>query len=48
MIVNIVVSQVQALRFGIASAMVFVIVGLILVLVISLRRAAKLDKVYGV
>ena len=48
MIVSVVVSQVQALRFGIGSAMVFVIVLLILVLVIFLRKAARLDKVYGV
>jgi ABC-type spermidine/putrescine transport system permease subunit I len=48
MIVSVVVSQIQALRFGIGSAMVFVIVLLILVLVIFLRKAARLDKVYGV
>jgi spermidine/putrescine transport system permease protein len=48
MIVNVVVSQVQALRFGIASAMAFVIVALILGLVLALRRAASLERVFGV
>lgn len=48
MIVNIVVSQVQALRFGVASAMAFVIVALILCLVLVLRRAARLERVFGV
>ena len=48
MIVNIVVSQVQALRFGVASAMAFVIVALILCLVVVLRRAARLERVFGV
>lgn len=48
MIVNVVVSQFQALRFGVGSAMVFVIMTLILVLVLALRRAAKLERIYGV
>jgi len=48
MIVNVVVSQVQALRFGIASAMAFVMVALILGLVLALRRAARLERVFGV
>jgi spermidine/putrescine transport system permease protein len=48
LIVNVVVSQIQALRFGVGSAMVFVIIGLILALVLVLRRAANLEKVYGV
>src|ERR1700730_8610082 len=48
MIVNIVVSQVQALRFGVASAMAFVIVALTLGLVLALRRAARLERVFGV
>lgn len=47
MIVNVIVSQIQALRFGIGSAMVFVLVGLILLLVLGLRKAAKLEKIYG-
>ncbi len=47
MIVNVVVSQVQALRFGVASAMAFVIVALILGLVLALRRAARLERVFG-
>jgi spermidine/putrescine transport system permease protein len=48
MIVNVVVSQVQALRFGIASAMAFVIVALILGLVLALSKAARLERVFGV
>jgi spermidine/putrescine transport system permease protein len=48
MIVNIVVSQFQALRFGIGSAMVFVITALALCLVLALRRMARLEKVFGV
>ena len=47
MIVNVIVSQIQALRFGIGSAMVFVLVGLILLLVVALRKAARLEKIYG-
>jgi spermidine/putrescine transport system permease protein len=48
MIVNIVVSQFQALRFGVGSAMVFVITALALCLVLALRRMARLEKVFGV
>jgi ABC-type spermidine/putrescine transport system permease subunit I len=48
MIVNVVVSQFRALRFGVGSAMVFVIAALILVVILLLRRAAKLEKIYGV
>src|SRR5947207_3522058 len=48
MIVNIVVSQFQALRFGVGSAMVFVITALALCLVLGLRRMARLEKVFGV
>jgi ABC-type spermidine/putrescine transport system permease subunit I len=47
MIVNVIVSQIQALRFGIGSAMVFILVGLILSLVVVLRKAARLEKIYG-
>jgi ABC-type spermidine/putrescine transport system permease subunit I len=47
MIVNVIVSQIQALRFGIGSAMVFVLIGLILVMVMALRKAARLEKIYG-
>jgi ABC-type spermidine/putrescine transport system permease subunit I len=47
MIVNIIVSQIQALRFGIGSAMVFVLVALILLMVLALRKAARLEKIYG-
>ena len=47
MIVNIIVSQIQALRFGIGSAMVVVLVALILLLVMALRRSARLEKIYG-
>jgi spermidine/putrescine transport system permease protein len=47
MIVNVVVSQIQALRFGVGSAMVFVLAGLILCLVLGLRRAARLEEVFG-
>jgi spermidine/putrescine transport system permease protein len=48
MIVNVVVSQFQALRFGIGSAMVFVITALALTLLLALRRVARLEKVFGV
>jgi ABC-type spermidine/putrescine transport system permease subunit I len=48
MIVNVVVSQFQALRFGIGSAMVFVITALSLILLLALRRVARLEKVFGV
>jgi len=48
MIVNVIVSQFQALRFGIGSAMVFVLAGLALALVLLLRRVARLEKVFGV
>jgi ABC-type spermidine/putrescine transport system permease subunit I len=47
MIVNVIVSQIQALRFGIGSAMVFVLVLFILLMVIGLRRMARLEKIYG-
>jgi ABC-type spermidine/putrescine transport system permease subunit I len=47
MIVNIIVSQIQALRFGIGSAMVFVLVALIMLMVMALRKAARLEKIYG-
>jgi spermidine/putrescine transport system permease protein len=47
MIVNVVVSQIQALRFGIGSAMVFVLTGLILCIVLALRRTARLEEVFG-
>ena len=48
MIVNVIVSTFQSLRFGIGSAMVFCLVALILGVILALRRAAKLEKVYGV
>jgi ABC-type sugar transport system permease subunit len=47
MIVNVIVSQIQALRFGIGSAMVVVLVALILALVMVLRRSARLERIYG-
>jgi len=47
MIVNIVVSQFRALRFGVGSAMVFVICAIILALILMLRKAAKLERLYG-
>jgi ABC-type spermidine/putrescine transport system permease subunit I len=47
MIVNIVVSQFQALRFGVGSAMVFVIAGLALFMIVSLQRMAKLEEIFG-
>jgi ABC-type spermidine/putrescine transport system permease subunit I len=47
MIVNVIVSQIQALRFGIGSAMVFVLVALILLMVMALRKSARLEKIYG-
>jgi len=48
MIVNVIVSQFRALRFGAGAAMVFVVAALILALILALRRGAKLEKVYGV
>jgi spermidine/putrescine transport system permease protein len=47
LIVNVVVSQFQALRFGVGSAMVFVIAGLTLALILALRRVAKLEEIFG-
>jgi len=47
MIVNVVVSQFHALRFGIGAAMVFVITALALGLLLGLRRLARLEKVFG-
>ncbi len=47
LIVNIVVSQLRALRFGIAAAMTFVIAGLVLVLLLALRRVVNLDRVFA-
>jgi spermidine/putrescine transport system permease protein len=47
MIVNVVVSQFQALRFGVGSAMVFVIAALALCLILALRRLAKLEEIFG-
>ena len=47
MIVNVIVSQIQALRFGIGSAMVVVLVALILLMVMALRKSAGLEKIYG-
>ncbi|HKD74967.1 MAG TPA: ABC transporter permease [Ktedonobacterales bacterium] len=48
MIVNVIVSQFQALRFGVGSAMVFVITALALIMLLALRRVARLEKVFGV
>ena len=47
LIVNIVVSQLRALRFGIGAAMTFVIAGLVLVLLLAVRRAVNLERVFG-
>jgi ABC-type spermidine/putrescine transport system permease subunit I len=47
MIVNVVVSQFQALRFGVGSAMVFGIAGFTLCLILALRRMAKLEEIFG-
>jgi ABC-type spermidine/putrescine transport system permease subunit I len=47
LIVNIVVSQLRALRFGIAAAMTFVIAGLVLALLLALRRAVGLERVFA-
>ena len=48
LIVNIVVSQLRALRFGIGAAMTFVIAGLVLVLLLAVRRIMNLERVFGV
>ena len=47
LIVNIVVSQLRALRFGIGAAMTFVIAGLVLVLLLAVRRVMNLERVFG-
>ncbi len=47
LIVNIVVSQMRALRFGTGAAMTFVIAGLVLVLLLALRRVVNLERVFG-
>jgi len=47
LIVNVVVSQFQALRFGVGSAMVFVIAALTMCLILALRRAARLEEIFG-
>jgi spermidine/putrescine transport system permease protein len=47
LIVNIVVSQLRALRFGIGAAMTFVIAGLVLVLLLAMRRVVNLERVFG-
>ena len=47
LIVNIVVSQLRALRFGIGAAMTFVIAGLVLVLLLAVRRVVNLERVFG-
>ncbi len=47
LIVNILVSQLRALRFGIAAAMTFVIAGLVLVLLLAVRRVINLERVFA-
>lgn len=47
MIVNIVVSQFQALRFGIGSAMAFIVATLVLFLLLALGRTANLERIFG-
>jgi ABC-type spermidine/putrescine transport system permease subunit I len=47
LIVNILVSQLRALRFGIGAAMTFVIAGLVLVLLLGVRRVVNLERVFG-
>jgi spermidine/putrescine transport system permease protein len=48
MIVNVVVSQFHALRFGVGSAMVCVIIALSFSLILVLWRVARFDKVFDV
>ena len=48
LIVNILVSQMRALRFGVGAAMTFVIAGLVLLLLLAVRRAINLERVFGV
>ena len=47
LIVNILVSQLRALRFGIGAAMTFVIAGLVLGLLLAVRRVLNLERVFG-
>lgn len=47
MIVNLLVSQLRALRFGIASAMTFVIAALVLAVLLAVRRVVDLDRIFG-
>jgi spermidine/putrescine transport system permease protein len=48
LIVNILVSQLRALRFGIGAAMTFVIAGLVLAILLVVRRIVNLERVFGV
>ena len=47
LIVNILVSQLRALRFGVGAAMTFVIAGLVLGLLLAVRRVLNLERVFG-
>jgi len=47
LIVNIVVSQLRALRFGIGAAMTLVIASLVVALLIVSRRVVNLERVFG-
>ncbi len=47
LIVNIVVSQFQSLRFGIGSAMAFIVATLVLFLLLALRRTVNLERIFG-
>ncbi|MDR7417670.1 MAG: ABC transporter permease [Armatimonadota bacterium] len=47
LIVNIVVSQLRALRFGTGAAMTFVIAALVVVLLLALRRVVNIERVFS-
>ena len=47
LIVNILVSQLRALRFGVGAAMTFVIAGLVLLLMLAVRRVVNLERIFG-
>ena len=47
LIVNILVSQMRALRFGVGAAMTFVIAGVVLLLLMAVRRVMNIERVFG-
>ncbi|MBV9749402.1 MAG: ABC transporter permease subunit, partial [Acetobacteraceae bacterium] len=48
MVVSLIVSHFQSLRFGSGSAMVFLLTGLTFLIVLAVRRLAGLERIYGI